>query len=334
MSLWQDKLNGDPIPWLLEPDNPSVRYLTLTGLLGGPPRGRQAREAQWAVMETGVVPRILDRQQKAGYWGKPESFYVRGKYRGSSWQLLTLAQLEADGTDPRVRCAAEFMLNRSQARGDGAFAYRGTARGGGDRECVIPCLTGNMVYALLHLGLGDDRRVQDGVNWITKYLRVDDGESRASPGWPYRYEKCWGQHTCMMAVVKGLKGLAEVPGRERTPETRGAITRGAEFMLRHRLVYRSHDPTVLADPEWLKLGFPRMWNTDILEMLALLLRLGYRDARMEPAIALLLSKQDETGRWTLEQTFNGRVQVNIERGGRPSKWLTLEALRVIKEWFG
>jgi len=33
MSNWKSTLKGDPIPWLLEPDNPSVRYWTLRDLL-------------------------------------------------------------------------------------------------------------------------------------------------------------------------------------------------------------------------------------------------------------------------------------------------------------
>ncbi|MCK4931145.1 MAG: hypothetical protein KAT01_03190 [Candidatus Aminicenantes bacterium] len=42
-------------------------------------------------------------------------------------------------------------------------------------------------------------------------------------------------------------------------------------------------------------------------------------------------KQNEKGRWILENTYNGRFQVNIERKGKPSKWITMNALRTIKQ---
>ena len=73
-----------------------------------------------------------------------------------------------------------------------------------------------------------------------------------------------------------------------------------------------------------------MWQTDALEILGILTKLGYRDERMQEALNLVISKQDDQGRWELENTFNGRFQTNIERKGRPSKWVTLNALKVLK----
>jgi hypothetical protein len=75
-----------------------------------------------------------------------------------------------------------------------------------------------------------------------------------------------------------------------------------------------------------------MANTDILEILGIMARLGCRDERMKEAVDLLISKQDGQGRWKLESTFNGRVQVNIEQKGKPSKWITLNALSVLKRF--
>ena len=69
-----------------------------------------------------------------------------------------------------------------------------------------------------------------------------------------------------------------------------------------------------------------MWNTDALEFLGILTRLGYKDERMQEAVDLVVSKQDDQGRWKLETTFRKRFQVNIEEKGKPSKWITLNAL--------
>jgi hypothetical protein len=89
----------------------------------------------------------------------------------------------------------------------------------------------------------------------------------------------------------------------------------------------------VAKPKWLKFGFPTVWDSDALDVLLLLARLGYKDRRMEEAVRLVLSKQDDQGRWLLENTFNGRFQVNIEQKSKPSKWVTLNALRALRTYF-
>lgn len=74
-----------------------------------------------------------------------------------------------------------------------------------------------------------------------------------------------------------------------------------------------------------------MWQTDVLEILQILIKLGVKDERMQEAIDLVVSKQNDEGKWILEDTFNGRFLVNVERKGEPSKWITLNALRVLEK---
>jgi hypothetical protein len=76
-----------------------------------------------------------------------------------------------------------------------------------------------------------------------------------------------------------------------------------------------------------------MYQTDALELLGILEKLGYRDERMREAVDLVVSKQDSEGRWVLESTFNGRFQTSIERKGEPSKWITLKALTALKRYY-
>jgi hypothetical protein len=77
-----------------------------------------------------------------------------------------------------------------------------------------------------------------------------------------------------------------------------------------------------------------MYQTDVLEILGLLTGLGVKDERMQEAVDLVLAKQDEQGRWKLENTFNGRFQTSIEQKGNSSKWITLNALKVLKRFYG
>ena len=61
--------------------------------------------------------------------------------------------------------------------------------------------------------------------------------------------------------------------------------------------------------------------------------LGYKDKRMQDAVDKVISRQNESGRWELKSTFNGRFQTNIEVKGKSSKWITLNALRVLKNYY-
>jgi hypothetical protein len=84
---------------------------------------------------------------------------------------------------------------------------------------------------------------------------------------------------------------------------------------------------------WLRFGFPLMYQDDVLEILGILTKLGCKDNRMQEAVDSVVSKQDDDGRWILESTFNGRFHTNIESKGKPSKWITLNALRMLKRYY-
>jgi hypothetical protein len=133
-----------------------------------------------------------------------------------------------------------------------------------------------------------------------------------------------------MGVVKALKALAEIPSGKRTKDVNKTIEEGVEYLLKHHIYRRSHDLKRTSKPGWLRYGFPLMYQTDVLEILGILTKLGYKDPRMQEAIDHLISQQDDQGRWKLKNTFNGRYQVDIEEKGQPSKWITLNALRVLK----
>ena len=331
MSDWRHLLRADPTGWLLEKDNPSVRYSTLTEILDKPEDDAEVKEAKDEIMETGAVPEILAKQSDEGYWDAPKRFYT-AKYKGTVWQLMILAELGADGKDERIRKACEFILENSQDPESDGFSMSVSAKTGGGRHSeVVPCLIGNMVWSLIRFGYLEDLRVGRGIDWITAYQRFDDGIEDPIEGWPYdRYEICWGKHTCHMGVVKALKALAEIPPDKRSADVRNTIGNGVEYMLAHHIHKRSHDLTRVSKPGWLRFGFPLMYQTDVLEILAVLTKLGCRDKRMREAIDLVISKQDDQGRWKLENTYNGRFQVDIEQKHKPSKWITLNALRVLK----
>jgi hypothetical protein len=334
LSDWKSVLKAYPVDWLLEEANPSVRYFTLVDILDQPKTSREVKAAKDAIMKVGAVPKILAKQTDGGFWDSPERFYT-AKYKGTIWQLIILAESGADETDERIRRACEFVLQNSQDHESGGFSmWVSTKTGGGRHNGVIPCLTGNMVWSLIRLGYLGDPRVNRGIDWITSYQRFDDGVDSGPEGWPYEKAiNCFGKHSCHMGVVKSLKALAEIPAAKRSEGVTKAIRNGVDYLLKHHIHKRSHDLGRIAKPGWLRLGFPLMYQTDVLEILSLLTMLGYRDNRMNESIDLVLSKQDAQGRWLLESTFNGRFHTNIEQKGKPSKWITLNALKSLKRYY-
>jgi hypothetical protein len=335
MGDWKSVLKADPVDWLLEKDNPSVRYFALSRILDRPHDNSEVQAAKKEIMVTGVVPKILAKQNASGYWEAPEKFYT-AKYKGTVWQLIILAELGADGQDERVKKAREFILENSQDRKSGGFsAWLSVRVGGGRYSGVLPCLTGNMVWSLIRLGFLGDPRVKRGIEWIAKYQRFDDGEAYPPKIWPYeKATSCFGKHSCHMGVVKSLKALAEIPAEKRSAAVVDSIERGVEYLLKHHIYKRSHNLSKVSKPGWLRFGFPLMYQTDVLEILGILTRLGCKDERMQEAVDLVVSKQDEQGRWKLESTFNGRFQTSIEQKGDSSKWVTLNALQALKKFYG
>ena len=84
-------------------------------------------------------------------------------------------------------------------------------------------------------------------------------------------------------------------------------------------------------PGWLRFGYPLSYNSDALEALWALMRVGEKPrAEYQPAIDLVKAGADDEMRWTLRNTFNGKMLADIEAKGQPSKWLTLRALQVLR----
>ncbi len=323
-------LSETTLEWLLEPENPSVRMNTLRFLLDQPEHDQDVRQAAEAINTSLPVKTILEHQESGGHWAPEKSFYT-GKYKSTVWTLLVLAELDADAHDERIQSGCQFILENAQHRESGAFSQRG-GRNGGQASGVIPCLTGNMLWVLVRFGFLDDPRVQSAIDWIVQYQRFDDGDGKAPSGWPYdNWEICWGRHTCHMGVVKTLKALAAIPEEKRSKDVRQTIGQAAEFILMHHVFKRSHNLARVSKPGWKKFGFPLMYQTDVLEILNLLLDLGYRDARMEEAVELVQTKQCKDGRWKLENCYN--TLVPIETKGKASKWITMNALRSLKRGY-
>jgi len=337
MTDWRNVLKADPTDWLLEPDgstepssraqaeglaevNPSVRYFTLTDILDRVATDPEVQEAKAAIMDSATVREILAAQHPDGYWKKKGTGYFP-QYKGTVWQLMLLAELGVDGEDERVLRGCEQVLAGSlRSNGDfTAFSFVGWKI-----PSPVPntCLPGSLIRALLRFGYGDDQRVAQAVERLAE--RCQGTEWICLPTKP---------NPCLWGVVKALSAFAELPADARSSAVKEAISEGAGLFLSFRFADEGNDRTI-TDPNWRRFGFPLYYQSDLLEALGVLARLGYgRDERLQALLPLILAKQDEQGRWPLEHDGNWRGQglVTIEKVDQPSKWVTLNALRVLKQ---
>ncbi len=335
---WLARLNDDPMPWLLEDDaaNPGVRYLALTQLLDRPPDDAEVLDARRAVMSTGHVPIILEAQEADGYWEEPGPGY-RPKYRSIVWSVSMLAQLGADGSDPRIQKACEYLLEHAIDK-NGAFSASATQGG------AILCLMGNLSAALLDLGWLGDERLGGAIEWMARVVTGEGIAPQEERDAPVRYLKsatcapgfcCSANDSkpCAWGAVKVMMAFSKLPHDARTPLIQRAIDTGLEFLL-------SKDPAVADYPmgystkpsrSWFQFGFPVFYVTDVLQNLETLTSFGYgTDPRLAEAMDLVSSKQDREGRWKMQYTYNGKTWVDMEEKRKPSKWVTLRALRVLR----
>ena len=326
------------IDWLLEEDeeHPGVRYLALRELLEQPEDDPQVLAARQAVMAQGPVPTILAAQDPSGFWVEPGSGYYP-KYRGTVWSLIYLAQLGTDPTDPRVQAGGDYLLHHGRAA-SGMFSMTGTPSGS------IYCLAGNLASSLLDLGFSGDERLEEALDLMARFTTGEGisptGDKHAS----LRYLKsgmcgpgfCCSANNrlpCAWGAVKVLRALARVPKARRTPSLDAALQASVEFLF-------SVDPATAAYPagysdkpsrSWFRFGFPIFYVTDVLQTAEALTEAGYGgDPRLAATYDLILSKRDASERWKLEYAYTGKTWYDVEAQGKPSKWVTLRAMRVLK----
>ena len=319
-----DDRDAQVIDWLLEGDQPAVRYHTLVDLLGRKQDDPEVKAAYSTIARAGWAHDLLRTQKPKGYWEAHEPRTVREwvnflrfpVFGSSIWKGIVLSDLGLTATDPRIRRLAdrifEYMLPLSSPLN--LFTEE-------------VCIVGNAARMLTRFGYGDDRRVRKLYDWMIEDQREDGGWNCAA-GEPGTLD-CW----------EALAAFATIPKANRTAAMERAISRGADFYLERKLFEegRRYVP-------WFRFHYPTHYYYDVLVGLDVLTRLGYAgDRRLTPALQLLREKRRSDGTWVLDRVHpdegpgsgHGAAArkvrpLALERAGEPSKWITLTALRVLK----
>ncbi len=285
-------------------------------------------EAQAAVMESPPVAAILAAQKPGGWWGEEGNMYLP-KYRATTHSLLILAELGAERT-PGVDGGMEHIFRFQRESGHFLMDLPRTEKGRASTVKDGVCLDANVLFYALYFGYLDDPRVQRLLDFTVSYHDPESGGWRCR-SYPLDPAAVYPRH-CYMGAIKMLRSLSRVPFGKRSPALRRLIDREVEKTLENGVYryLRNKDGTRKDKAGWKKFGFPLFYQSDALEALDALISLGVRDPRMEPAVKLVEDARQPDGRWLLENTYNGKMIVDIEEKGKPSKWVTLRALRSLR----
>jgi hypothetical protein len=332
---WQEQLNGDSLMWLLEPENPGVRYLALRDLLERNYDNHELQTARELAHQEGPISIILNEMDEKGYWVKAGPGY-NPKYRSTVWALILLGQLGASvELDDRINRACHYLFDNGLTK-NGQFTTSGSPSG------TVDCLQGNMCSAMLDLGF-DDPRLDKAFEWMARTITGEGIASLADKKAPIRYYagncgptfECGANNKlpCAWGGVKVMSALGKLPPERRTPLVEDAIEKGVAFLL-------GVDPAEATYPtgwskkpsrNWWKFGFPVFYVTDLLQNIETLVRLGYADdPRLAKAFNVIREKQDRNGRWALEYDYAGKTWVDFGEKKQPNKWVTLRATWVLK----
>jgi hypothetical protein len=323
-------LDDQVVDWLLEEDQPAVRYYTLVDILGRKDNDLQVREARSRIPQTGWAKDILSLQKPKGYWEPSEpswskdpvgwmEFLYRPKYVATNWRALVLADLGLTAEDKRIKRTADLFFNYKLGLGTPFNFFTEEA-----------CIVGNTARMLACFGYADDFRVKKLYERLLEDQREDGG---------------WNCHSPERGTLDNwepLAAYAALPKPKRTRRIERSISRGAEFYLERRLFKEGRGKYA----PWFRFHYPNHYYYDILIGLDLLAKLGYADdKRLGPALKILKEKRQSNGTWLLDKVHpdlgagahlsSFAVDKSIkpfalEEEGKPSKWITLTALRVLK----
>jgi hypothetical protein len=308
------------VDWLLESD-PAIRWQVLRDLVQAPADVVAAERAR--IVGEGWGARLLALQGDDGQWaggacfpGRNDGWRADGQ--GQPWisTLPTLQLLHDFGIDPaddRVRRAVAQVEANCRWEHAGQRFFEGE---------VEPCINGRSVTLGTWFGV-------DVEPVVARLL----GEQLEDGGWNCEAENgsVRSSFDTTINVLEGL--LAHERATGGSAASIAARRRGEAYLLERKLCRRKSTGGIV-DPQWLQFAFPVYWHYDVLRALDYLRDAGDPpDSRLEEAIALVRSKRQADGTWLLEHTHPGRVHFALEDGiGRPSRWITLRALRVLA-WY-
>jgi len=312
-------LNKDLLRWLLDGE-PWVVYRTLTWLLDKSEKDNSVAAARSAIARHSLIKKISEGLNEDGYWGKPKDIHTWWPKKDTTfWILPMLVDFGFTIEDRRVARACEYVFSTQLQ--SGGFGWDPPTK-------PSDCHTAILTEALAKLWLLQDLRLQKAYDWLVRRQRLDGGfwcKNTGQIGGPREEEP-----SCAMATMFVLAALAQNP-KLRNSEF---AMKGVDFLFgcwrnRGKIKYAGHDSQI--GTGWEKLKYP-FTDYRILNFLDVLSSFEFAKERLqrEEMVDLLLSKRDDEGRFTPESIHKVWSDFDFGQKEKPSTWITLLALEIIK----
>ncbi len=307
------------ITWLLDSD-PSIRWQVLRDLVGAPADEVAAERAR--VAAEGAGARLLALQAADGGWGG--ATWNRG-WDSTMHVLMLLRDMGLDPAGEEARRALAHVRGSVTWKGCGPPECDGNRFLDGEAE---PCINGQVGAVGAYFG----QDVRDLINRLLAEQLPDGGWNCEAADGSTR-----SSFNTTICVLEALLEHEWSAGSD--SQVTEARLRGQEYLLQRRLFRRRSTGEIIerdrkGGADWTRFAFPTWWHYDVLRGLEYLRRAGIqRDERLSEAIDLVASKRDADGRWPLDVRYAGTMPIEMgESEGRPSRWNTLRALRVLN-WY-
>jgi hypothetical protein len=303
--------NQDLIGWLLRGDV-AIQYQTHRDLLGTDRPDLRAR-----IATEGWGQRFLACRLPDGSWG--QGFY-QPKWTSSHYTLLDLKTLAIAPEHPLIRTSIQHVLSSLKGSDGGVYPI------GTDKKCDV-CVNGMLLNYAAYFQMPEDA-LRSVVDFLLSERMADGGFNCLS-------NRSGAHHSSLHSTLSVLEGIHEYVAngyRYRRAELKRAADQARAFILMHRL-FKSDRTGAVIRKDFLRLAFPPRWKYNVLRALDCFRVAGApRDERMADAVDVLMDKRCADGRWRLQAAHRGQFHFVMEASGKPSRWNTLLALRVLKAY--
>lgn len=301
--------NPEILKWLIEGDV-SIQYQVYRDLLGKDDTNLQKR-----IAKEGWGKEILSKRRPDGHWGL--KFY-QPKWTSSHYTLLELRYLCMEPEHPLILETLNKIIQNERGS-DGGVNPIGTIQ----KSDV--CINGMFLNYASYFKL-EEEKLKPIVDFILS-------QSMKDGGFNCRTNRSGAIHSSMHTTLSVLEGISEYERngyKYRLKELEYAKQTAIEFLLLHQLYISDRTGEIIRN-DFLKLTYPCRWRYDILKALDYFQHAGIEwDDRMQPAIDVLLKKRNKDFNWNVQAKHPGRVHLEMEKSGKPSRWNTLRAMRVFR----
>ncbi|MGB5371246.1 MAG: hypothetical protein WBN18_12525 [Flavobacteriaceae bacterium] len=299
------------IDWLLQGDV-AIQYQVHRDLLSDDRQDLRNR-----IANEGWGAQFLSKRRSDGHWGL--KFY-QPKWTSTHYTLLDLRNLCISPEQRSVKDTIQQIIETEKGPDGGINPSPNILQSD-------VCLNGMFLNYACYFQV-PEYQLLSIIDFILDQ-HMQDG------GFNCRSNRSGAVHSSLHTSLSVLEGFLEYGNngyKYRLGDVQKAAIAAEEFVLMHQL-FRSDKTGKTIDEKFLRLSYPRRWRYDILSALDYFQAANTTwDQRMQPAMDVLLKKRKKDGSWKLQAKHPGQVHFEMEKAGRPSRWNTLRALRVLSHY--